>query len=148
MKSRTWHRLTDIPRHLKRVTATITGDELNVIGRDRLGYSCSLQALPPSDKPITTPLTLPWKRLPNIPLNFTTATTLCGQLVIVGGSQGDWDKALYQLLKEDDEWRKIGVMATARIRPLVVSPSPDRIIIVGGDATEEENDVEECVVVW
>ena len=39
---------------------------------------------------------------------------------------------------------KIGSMTSGRCWCLAVSPSPDRILIVGG--WEEEDSVEECVV--
>ena len=84
VKSRRWYQLTDLPRPLPSPSATICGDQLNVIGTDANGYSCSLAALPSSDQPITSPLTLSWKPLPPLPVADSTAATLCGQLVLIG----------------------------------------------------------------
>ena len=64
VKSRRWYQLTDLPQPLSLPSATICGDQLNVIGIKANGYSCSLAALPSSDQPITSPLTLSWKPLP------------------------------------------------------------------------------------
>ena len=144
VKNRRWHKLTDLPQPLPNPSATICGDQLNVIGRDGNGYSCSLQALPSSDRPITSPLTLSWKPLPRLPVTDSTAATLCGQIVIIGGEH-DWSpvNSIHQLV--DGEWVRIGSMASNRWNCLVASPSPDRILIVGGYGAFDS--VEECAVV-
>ena len=144
VKSRRWHKLTHLPQPLPRPSAAICGDCLNVIGRDDNGYSCSLQALPSSDRPIMSPLTLSWKPLPRLPVTWSTATTLSGQLAIIGGLQdGSLVDSILQLV--DEEWMRIGSIASDRCNCLVASPSPDRIIIVGGAGADYS--VEECVVV-
>ena len=129
-------------------SATICGDQLNVIGMDANGYSCSLSSLPSSDQPITSPLTLSWKPLPHLPVEPSTAATLCGQLVLIGGRLGvSTVNSIHQLV--GGKWVKIGSMASGRCYCLVVSPSPDKIIIVGGRCrpyvTDTQNTVEECV---
>ena len=144
VKNRRWHKLTDLPQPLSRPSATICGDQLNVIGSDGSGYSCSLQALLSSDRPITSPLTLSWKPLPRLPVTGSTAVTLCGQLVIIGGWQDRSSvNSILQLV--DGEWVRIGSTASGRHYCLVASPSPDRIIIVGGVSARDS--VEECAVV-
>ena len=148
VKSRRWYKLADLPQPLTFPSATICGDQLNVIGDDANGYSCSLQALPSSDQPITSPLTLSWKPLPPLPMTDSTAATLCGQLVVIGGRRGDGSpvNSIHQLV--DGQWVEIGYMATDRSECLVVSPSPDKIIIVGGIGPffETLGIVEECIV--
>ena len=149
VKSRRWHRLTDLPQPLSLPSATICGDQLNVIGIDSNGYSCSLSSLPSRDQPITSPLTLSWKPLPHLPVEISTAATLCGQLVLIGGVQGGSAvNSTHQLV--GGKWVKIGSMASGRGYCLVVSPSPDKIIIVGGRENPFQlwpiDDVEECFV--
>ena len=148
MKSRRWHKLTDLPRPLTLPSATICGDQLNVIGIHAYGYSCSLAALSSSDKPITSPLTLSWKSLPPLPVEDSTAATLCGQLVLIGGWRpGSPVNSIHQLVDGQwVHWVEIGSMTSDRSCCLVASPSPDKIIIVGGYKEFSEN-VEECVVV-
>ena len=143
VKSRRWYKLTHLPQPLTLPSATICGDQLNVIGDDANGYSGSLQALPSSDQPITSPLTLSWKPLPPLSVTFSTAATLCGQLVVIGGRRRDGPlvNSIHQLV--DGQWVKIGSMSTYRSECLVVSPSPDKIIIVGG----QSDIIEECTVV-
>ena len=149
VKNRRWHKLTDLPQPLHIPSATILcGDQLNVIGGDGNGYSGSLQALPSSDKPIMSPLTLSWKPLPHLPVTESTAADLCGQLVIIGGIQdGSRVNSIHQLV--DGEWVRVGSMADVRCYCLVASPSPDRIIIVGGYGADYSalDSVEECAVV-
>ena len=149
VKSRRWYKLTHLPQPLTNPSATICGDQLNVIGYDN-SYSCSLKALPSSDQPITSPLTLSWKPLPPLPVRDSTAATLCGQLVVIGGSRRDGSpvNSIHQLV--DGQWVEIGSMATeGRERCLVVTPSPDKIIIVGGidELGHNVNYVEECVFI-
>ena len=139
-KSRRWYKLTDLPEPLCCPSATICGDQLNVIGAVANGYSCSLATLPSSDQPITSPLTLSWKPLPPLPVEDSTAATLCGQLVLIGGRRGGLPvNSIHQLV--DGQWVEIGSMTSERYYCLVASSSPDNIIIVA-DST-----VEECVVV-
>ena len=144
VKSRRWYKLTDLPQPLHFPSATICGDQLHVIGRDGKGYSCSHQSLPSNDRPITSPLTLSWKPLPSLPVTDSTAATLCGQLVLIGGWQGRSPvNSIHQLV--EGQWVKIGSMTSVRFQCLAVSPSPDRILIVGGWGAEDS--VEDCVAV-
>ena len=144
VKSRRWYKLTDLPQPLPRPSATICSDQLHVIGGDGNGYSCSLQSLPSNDRPITSPLTLSWKPLPPLPVDHSTAATLCGQLVLIGGRKDRSPvNSIHQLV--EGQWVKIGSMTSGRWLCLAVSPSPDRILIVGGGRALDS--VEECVAV-
>ena len=148
VKSRRWYQLADLPRPLDSPSATICGDQLNVIGINANGYSCSLAALPSSDQPITSPLTLSWKPLPPLPVRDSTAATLCGQLVLIGGSRGGSPvNSIHQLV--DGQWVEIGSVTSGKRMCLVASPSPDKIIILGGCYLfhTQGSTVEECVVV-
>ena len=144
VKSRRWYKLTDLPQPLPHPSATICGDQLHVIGSYGNGYSCSLQSLPSNDRPITSPPTLSWKPLPPLPVTYSTAATLCGQLVLIGGWQDRSPvNSIHQLV--EGRWVKIGSMTRGRSWCLAVSPSPDRTLIVGGYGADDT--VEECVAV-
>ena len=148
VKSRRWQELINLPQPLSDPSATVCGDQLNIIGSGKNGYSCSLQALASSDRPVTSPVTLSWKPLPPLPVNGSTAATLCGQLVIIGGRQDlSSVNSIHQLVGE--EWVEIGSMTRGRYHCLVASQSPDRIIIVGrfGPESYAQYTVEECAVV-
>ena len=144
VKSRRWYRLTHLTQRPRHPSATICGDQLHVIGDDGDGYSCSLQSLPSNDRPITSPLTLSWKPLPPLPVDYSTVATLCGQLVLIGGRQArSTVNSIHQLV--EGQWVKIGSMTSVRWHCLAVSPSPDRILIVASGWGEDS--VEECVAV-
>ena len=144
VKTRQWYELLKLPNPFIHPSATICGNQLHVIHAYD-GYSCSLQALPSSDEPIT-PQSLPdlisWTPLPRLPVLCSTAATLSGQLVIIGGRQGESQvnsRSIYQLV--EGRWVEIGSMTSGREWCLSVSPSPDRVMIVGGlganDSVEE-----------
>ena len=145
VKTRRWYKLTNIPQPLPLPSATICGNQLHVIGYAN-GYSCSIQSLPSSDEPITSQSIshlISWTSLPHLPVTFSTAATLYGQLVIIGGRQyGSSANSIHQLV--DGQWVEIGSMSSGRWECLVVSPSPDRMMIVGGYGAKDS--VEECIV--
>ena len=154
VRSRRWAELTHLPRPLTNPSATICGNLIHVIGGDDNGFSCSLQDLPSSDQPTTSQSrsrTISWSPLPPLPMTYSTAATLCGQLVIIGGERGIWSSVNSILQLVDGQWVEIGSMSSGRERCLVVSPSPDKMMIVGGDIVDlfsvTTDSVEECVVV-
>ena len=154
VKTRRWYELTNIPQPLPYPSATICGNQLHVIGYDYDGYTCSIRNLQSSDEPITSqsiPHLISWTSLPRLPVIRSIAATLYGQLVIIGGMQG-WStvNSIHQLV--DGKWLVIGSMSSYRSNCLVVSPSPDRMMIVGGVITADFTNVllstvEECIVV-
>ena len=151
VRSRRWAELTHLPRPLTCPSATICGNLIHVIGRHGDGFSCSLQDLPSSDQPTTSQSrsrTISWSPLPPLPVTVSTAATLCGQLVIIGGKRdGSPVNSIHQLV--DGQWVEIGSMSSdRRMECLVVSPSPDKMMIVGGGGVfGATHSVEECVVV-
>ena len=148
VRSRRWFKLTNLPRTLHQPSATICGNHLHVIGLDgpTAGYSCSLQALLSIDQPIKSQSILnilTWSPLPQLPVEWSTAATLCGQLLLVGGRQGGSSiNSIHQLI--DGQWLEIGSMSIGRMMCLVVSRSPDKMMIAGGWGKDS---VEECGIV-
>ena len=134
VKTRRWYKLTNIPQPLNFPSATICGNQLHVIGWDDNGYTCSIKNLPSSNEPITSqsiPHLISWTSLPRLPVIRSTAATLYGQLVIIGGMHGVSSvNSIHQLV--DGKWVAIGSMSSNRRDCLVVSQSPDRMMIVGG----------------
>ena len=111
---RSWSRITSLPQPLARPSATICGNQLHVIGDDGDGYSCSLQALLSSNQPIRSLSRTPtWTPLPRLPVTHSTAATLCGQLVIIGGNRDRSPvNSIHQLV--DGQWVNIGSMSSGR----------------------------------
>ena len=153
VRSRRWAELTHLPRPLASPSATICGNLIHVIGGDGNGFSCSLQDLPSSDQSTMSQSrsrTISWSPLPPLQVTVSTAATLCGQLVIIGGKRGrSLVNFIHQLV--DGQWVEIGSMSSGRWMCLVVSPSPDKMMIVGGFREGQfgvtTDSVEECVVV-
>ena len=149
VKTRRWCELKAyLPPPLYSPSTTICGNQLYIIGCYGAGYSCSLQALLSSDQP---PNIVKWTLLPQAPVECLTAATLCGQLIIIGGLKqkergGSEVSSIHQLI--DGQWVKIGSMSSRTTMCLVVSPSLDKMMIVGGEGQfGKSNSVEECLVV-
>ena len=132
--SSTWSQITSLPQPLIHPSATICDNQLYVIGYDGDGYSCSLQALLSSDQQISSQSitrSLTWTPLPHLPATRSTAATLCGQLVIIGGRRdGSTVNSIHQVV--NGQWVIIGSMSSVRRECLVASPSPDKMVVVGG----------------
>ena len=150
LRSTTWYRQTNLPKAVIRPTATICGNQIYVIEHDGDVYSCSLQPILSRNKPIITDSEsisniLTWTQLNQQPaLKWSTAATLNGQLIIVGGEQGGSPvNSIHQLIA--GQWVKIGSMSSGRRGSLIVTPSTDKMMIVGGYS---EDSVEECIVVY
>ena len=153
IKSKTWSQLTELPQPLPNPSATICGNDIYVIG-DNNGYSYPLEALPSTHHANTSqsrPHTIMWSPLPHLPVTESTTATLYGQLVTIGGVQGNSAvNTIHQLV--DRRWVEIGSMLVARKGCLVATPAPYKIMIFGGQPSPfaivvETNSIEECIVV-
>ena len=132
--SRRWSTLTSLPKPLPFPSAVVCGDLLYVIGGNCV-YSYLLSALLDSTRPDKSPQSPIWKPLPDLPLHDSTPAILTGQLVCVGGRRGGvfWspvDDSIHQLV--DGQWEKIASLSIGTDDRLVVTPSPDKMLVVGG----------------
>ena len=145
VKGKRWYNLTKLPQDLSKPSATICGNQLlYVIGEHGEGYSCSVEALLFSIRVLPYSTSHTWTPLPQLPIRSSTAATLCGELLMVSGVRYRApNNPILQLV--DGRWVKIGSTSGGTTKCLVVSPSPDKMIIVGGDGGKDS--VEECVVV-
>ena len=114
-------------------SAVICGDGLHVIGSDTNGYSCSLQEILQHCQPISQPPlhsvshTSVWIYLPTLPQTDSTAATLCGELVAIGGGFGESPvNFIHQIVGQ--KWVDVtGMMSTGRRRCLVANESPENL---------------------
>lgn len=148
--SKNWYDLADLPHSLSLPSATLCGDTLHVIGCDGDGYTCSLKSLPANADSETIILrdVITWTPLPHLPVKASTAATLCGKLLLIGGMKDDSTSvnSIHQLV--DERWALIGTMTTERRMCLVVNVSSDKLIIVGGwKGFGALDTVEECFCV-
>ena len=150
--SRRWSTLRSLPTPLNRPSAVVCDDLLYVVGENCV-YSYLLSALPDSTRPVLSLQSSKWKPLPDLPLHNSTPAILTGQLVCVGGRRGRGlgsprDDSVHQLV--DGQWVKIGSLSSTREICLVVTPSPDRMLLVGGVTglfTSLSDSVEMCEVI-
>ena len=153
VKNRLWYELAKLPRSLQRPSAAICGNQLHVIGVNSDGYSCSLQALQSHNQIFTVQSVsqiISWTPLPRQPVKWSTAATLRGQLIIIGGERERSPvKSIHQLV--DIQWKEIGSMSSGRIGSFAVTQSSDndKLMIVGGEVGGHQllDSVEECVIV-
>lgn len=126
-----WSRVTDLPHPLQLITAIVCEDRLYIIGHNGHGYSCTLQPLLHAVQSQSALPVLMWTTLPPLPMYHTTAATLGGQLVVVGGFRDTVsDSSIRQLV--NGQWANVGYLHDGRYLCLAVSPSPHKLVVVGG----------------
>ena len=87
----------------------------------------------------------PWKTLPDVPYYFSTATTMGGCLLAVGGStaadfrKGNTKATIHAYIPGSSSWVYIGDLMCPRDRCIAaLLPSGELLIIGGGERVEEE----------
>ena len=133
--SKAWCELANLPKPLAFPSAAIWSDTdndtllISVVGCYREGYSYSFK-LDTLKQPV---MSSTWSPLPKLPASGLTAVALKSKLVIIGGWKiSESVSYIHQLIS--DQWVKIGAVSNGN-ECLVVSPSSDWMIIVGGDGT-------------
>ena len=143
--TREWYTAASLPQPVFLVSATVCGGHLYLLGgNDKNGYStravftCTLDSLlhschPPSQTPPHTNEAGVWQCIADVPMKWSTCTTLNGRVLAVGGrdSQGTTTADVYMYTADSDSWLLVGHMSTARSQCLVVGLR-DCIIAVGG----------------
>ena len=145
-----WFTASSLPHPLNEASATTCGENLYLLGGyDQSGtptnsvFTCSLSVLLQSCQPQSleaSPKTsLPqeprvWQNTADIPVNRSTCTTLCGQLLAVGGRDSDYKSttAIYKYDPVKNSWTVISHMATPRWPSLVAVLPGDKLMVVGG----------------
>lgn len=133
-KDKTWSFFSDLPSPLYHPSATICGVTLYIVsGHCNEAYSCSLYNLFAADDDFTVDnlvISPQWKSLTVEPFGLSTVTTLNNKLILVGGGSKDSPKATIAELI-DGKWVKIGSLSKSRCLCLAVSPSPDKVVVIG-----------------
>ena len=139
IKTLKWYLMSNLPNSCSFISATKIGNIIYVVGGSR-GYYCTLPSLKaiesgssgPTMKMPTKYLVNKWETLPTLPVRLSSIATIAGELVIVGGDHQDSSAPfIYQLLNQ--QW--VGVACSVRYprwATLLVSRSPDSLMIVGG----------------
>ena len=149
-----WFTAASLPKGMYRASMTMCGDDLYLLGDESTHvYSCSLQSLLQScqvpgkasashqtsiwnritRRVSTSQETNVWNRITDLPVFNSTAITLCGQLVSVGGSEDKKEvDSVYCYNPATSKWKIIGTIPLSMSRPLVTTLPGDKMIVVYG----------------
>ncbi len=143
-----WFTANGLPHTFTGASVTVCGDNLYLLGgEDENGpaksvLTCSLTALLQSCQPrslggrLKKALSLAedpkvWHRVADVPVYLSTCTTLCGQLLAVGGCNGQYidSDAVYKYDPTKNTWNIISHMPSTFPYPLV-APLPGNKLVV------------------
>ena len=133
-----WTSVCDLPKPLFYIAATICNDRIYCFDFNYAAYTCTVDSLLSSSQSLTadtrtdSQTTSPqiWRALPDVPAEWSTPASLCGQLVAVGGRGVS---TIHQYNMTSGSWEAIGSMPTARRDSLVVVLPGDKMLVVGGN---------------
>ena len=139
IKTLQWFTAARLPRGIHWASMTACGNDLYLLGDDTTNvYSCSLQALLQTcqapGKASTSQQASVWNRIADLPVKRSTAATLCGQLVSVGGNdeKGVQVNSVYCYDPATTTWKITGQIPACRSYPLITTLAEDKLIIVYG----------------
>ena len=119
----------------------VCGTELYALSYSGSVFSCSLPTLLQSSSAVLPETTDVWQKLAKVPVKYSTLTTLCGQLVAVGGYNeiSEPVDTIHLYDPSMHSWHIIGHVPTARCDCLVATLP---LVVIGGN-----NGVRSCDVV-
>ena len=134
-----WYTAASLPQPVWDMSATICGGRLYLWGDfSSTVFTCTLDSLlhschSSSQTPPHTNEAGVWQRIADVPMKYSTCTTLNGRVLAVGGmdSHGTPTANVYMYNGDSNSWQLVGHMSTARFLCLVVGLR-DCIIAVGG----------------
>ena len=146
-----WTSVCDLPKPQPFIAATTCNDRIYCFDFKYAAYTCTVDSLLSSSHSLTadthtdSQTTSPqiWRVLPDVPAEFSTPASLCGQLVAVGGRVVS---TIHQYNMTSGSWEAIGSMPTARYDSLVVVLPGDKMLVVGGDVRGRNVDIVEVGV--
>ena len=154
-KTRQWHTAPGLPQPLSHSSLTLCGDLVYILGgfnKDDVDtnsvYSCSLSSLLLSSgsKSLGERLVSTlrrsstgsiWNRVADLPVKASTAVTLHGRLLAIGGadSASKCTTAVHMYQPTTNSWEVIGHMTTPRADCLAAILPDNQLMVVGGYTT-------------
>ncbi len=146
-----WFTATSPHHPFTLASATICGDNLYLLGgwyengRTKSVLTCSLTALLQSCQPQPLEVKLNtlslaedpgvWHRVADVPVYRSTCTTLCGQLLAVGGLNDGYENsdAVYKYDPTKNIWNIISHTPSTSSYPLVVPLPGDNLVVCYGE---------------
>ena len=163
-----WSTASSLPHLLYQATATLSGDQVYMLGGwgqsfhiSKSVFTCSLTALLQSCQSKSgslgarmKTLSLPsgpkvWHQLADTPVTFSTCASLRGRLLAVGGRDSDeaCTTAIHTYNTTTNSWEIVSHMATARYRCLVAVLAHNELMVVGGRAPGGDTDSVEIATI-
>ena len=147
-----WHTAPDLPEPLSHSSLTLCGDLIYILGglnkyrtSTNSVYSCSLNSLLsfPGSKSLGKHLVTQssrdsiWNRVADLPVKASTAVTLHGQLLVIGGRESKVkpSTAVHMYQPTTNSWEVISHMTTPRSRCLAAVLPDNQLMVVGGLTT-------------
>jgi N-acetylneuraminic acid mutarotase len=154
-ETRQWHTAADLPQPLSHSSIKLCGDVIYLLGggNKRIEfinsvYSCSLTSLLFSTGSVSLGERLmntligsnkgsPWNRVADLPINRTTAVSLHGRLLVIGGYDSDYKPttAVHIYEPTTDSWKVISHMTIPRNQCLSAVLPDNQLMVVGGSTT-------------
>ena len=130
-----WSSASSLPVSVTYPSLAVCGTELYVLDYMRSVFlSCSLPTLVHFSSAVYSETTDVWRTLDNLPEHSSTLTTLCGELVAVGGWKPT--NTIYQYNPSANTWNEIKQIdeeiLTARCKCLIASLPGDKLVVIGG----------------
>ena len=137
-----WSIVSSLPVPTNNPSTTICGDYVYIHSRayaDQEKYSvykCSLRQLTQSQ--LSSAI---WEKIAPLLVMWSSLVTINGHLLAVGGldSNGDNTKDIYQY--NETLWTVISQMSTPRLQCTTAALSGNKLMVVGGDATDRKCEV-------
>ena len=140
-KSLVWSTVANLPHPDVRVSSTICGDHLYMLGgwddndKTKSVLTCSLTELLPSSSLSSSV----WHRFADAPAYHSTCAAVNGELLAVGGCDGNSKatSAVHKYNPATNSWDLINNMPTARYHCLVAVLPTNEVMVVGGWFTND-----------
>ena len=157
IENRQWTTAASLPDPLQSHSATVCGDRIYMLGGQneeyrptKSVYTCSVSALLQTCtqksylEECTSTLSLSnnssssngvWSKLPDLPVEYSSSVTFCGQLLAIGGVDSDIKPttAVYMYNQATNSWNVISHMTMARKQCFAAVLPDNRLMVVGGE---------------
>ena len=134
-----WHSADPLPVSCWAMSSTTLADNYYMLGGHgtehivlRASLTSLIQKATSPTHPPTSPLTPVWKTLPDTPLMGSTAASLSGNLLAVGGFEMHSSPAVHVFLPHTNSWAKICDLPEPRYFSTVVGLSSDKLLVIAG----------------
>jgi len=136
LQSHKWYKAPSLPEGMYHVQAVVAGTTLYLLGgAGNSVWSCSLPTLITAAMGALNNLSQLWKRLANLPYNFSAAALLGKHLLAIGGhdeAATNTTDSIHSFSPESNCWEKVGTLRTGRRNCAAVKTADNMLFVVGG----------------